>query len=317
MCYNFNLFIETTTLTSFGHDRVHNLLVDIVSLFDNRLRVFLCGKNTHQELCEKRFFYEGEHFSSPSSSMKGNPALYTTAEIMDSVIVEPSRKRKATVTVSTKDIEQNVVISEKKDDTADSIEAAVKLSKLQGEHAELLHKYNDLNKEFQDYKARIDLEKNQKLPLQIDAQSQTREIFQHISTEAEGTSKSVATIESQTKKVIMENTALTNIIIKLESDQRESVADRIHDFVRDFKCKVSYEKLEDSHSCSVQVVRGRHIMPIVAKVTFSESGKTMLEAKEAAFASLMSCLKKYTPSKDGGSTSSVSESELYIQPPAY
>ena len=143
--------------------------------------------------------------------------------------------------------------------------------------------------DYKEYKSNMVKEKSQAKINFLDSASQTDEVMQY--SENDDVGKSFVCAGSQTKKVILENTALTNIINKIQNDPRESVADRIYDHVRDFKCKVSYEKRSDDYLCTVLVVRGRHVMPVVAKNNFSKPGNTMAEAKEAAFTSLMCCLE--------------------------
>ena len=59
-----NLFLETSNLLKTGKERLEKIVTDINNLFDNRLRVFLYGKPTVEELAEKRFLSCEEDHSS-------------------------------------------------------------------------------------------------------------------------------------------------------------------------------------------------------------------------------------------------------------
>ena len=97
----------------------------------------------------------------------------------------------------------------------------------------------------------------------------------------------------QTKKVLLDSTPFTNIVSKLDLDPSVSVVDKLYNNIRNFNCQATYLLTDDgNHKCDVKIIKGKHVVPLLAAVTFTGIGESKNVAKEEAFLSIINQIRE-------------------------
>ena len=293
LCETFNLFLETSNLSDTGNARLNVFVKTMSELFDNRLRVFLFGEDACPHLSETRFDIQ-EEFDSPSpkkfrgnedfdlhlsaKEFYGSKTPYSKAFSSKSIDVEAEstkyKEKYMELEHENADIKIKLNVAESK---ALSFEEDL-LRKVEA-FSELELKYNAL---VQDYKKLKDDNNSKSTTSCISRDAQTE--YQTID---------FRNAACQTKKVLLDSTAFTNIITKIENDPRASAVEKLHNNIRNFNCNVTFKLNADGkQECSVLITKGKHIMTIADSVTFTGVGKSNNEAKESAFLSIINRIRE-------------------------
>ena len=142
-------------------------------------------------------------------------------------------------------------------------------------------------KENKDLKERLDKleQQNRLLEKQINSAVKDR---MEVGSQTNGNDDAIdcaktASKSSQTKKVDIGTSSLSNIVINIDNHGGTAV-DKVFKFIRHFTCETKNLKMPDGQfHCSVKVTKGKHITDIKELTEFEAYGETMGKAKEAAY----------------------------------
>lgn len=318
-----NIFIETSNLSKGGQNRLKLIIDDMLALFDNRVRIILCGKKSClEEVTEKRF-EDDNILNTGGSADQGKVddddgrvkieelenALRVSQELLETKQGEfkTLEEKLGSVQVQFENMQRDKDYYKNISEINEKLCLSLKKDKieLQAESAEFRQKYNE---EFSRIRL-LQLENNSLLEKLQAVNSQTKsvqnqeiqtDLVEMIDKETKTDDESCVPIEKisqekqcQTKKVGITDSYPTYLLKKIEENRNHSSADKVESCIRDFVCSTQFTK-QSSNSvlCQVSIKKGKYIIDYKHLLTFEGYGRDIFDAKEEAFKAFILSLKE-------------------------